>query len=184
MMAELLISFAVLVVGCAMTTPALRPISWSTRMRETYVCTQSLTLAARLIVWMGGLVSPTSGIVVPIYLAPARNATYVLFFRTEIIFDLIDSVGSVTSATTYDAAINWYIPRKLCTTQLLQHSRRRLRSTCGARSRGRLRRTPVSRSTSAGRSRAKRESNHRSRPSTCAPAGPQSSPSCCSGPEP
>ncbi|KAL4399888.1 hypothetical protein ACI68E_002797 [Malassezia pachydermatis] len=37
MMAELLISFAVLVVGCAMTTPALRPISWSTRMRETSI---------------------------------------------------------------------------------------------------------------------------------------------------
>ena len=56
-----------------------------------------------------------------------------------------------------------------------------LRSTSCARSRDRLRRTPASRSTSAGRWRAKQESNHRSRPSTCAPAGRRSSPSCCSG---
>lgn len=34
---ETLIAFFVLVLGCALTTPKLRQISWTSRMRETYV---------------------------------------------------------------------------------------------------------------------------------------------------
>ncbi|SHO75815.1 Uncharacterized protein MSYG_0148 [Malassezia sympodialis ATCC 42132] len=34
---ETLVAFAVLVLGCALTVPRLRPIAWSARMRETSI---------------------------------------------------------------------------------------------------------------------------------------------------
>lgn len=34
---ETLIAFFVLVLGCALTTPKLRQISWASRMRDSYV---------------------------------------------------------------------------------------------------------------------------------------------------
>lgn len=37
MIIETLLAFGVLVLGCVLATPKLRPIAWTTDMRETYV---------------------------------------------------------------------------------------------------------------------------------------------------
>ena len=53
---ETLIAFFVLVLGCALTTPKLRQISWASRMRDSYVFAFILTCTGKL---MSRMLDPT-----------------------------------------------------------------------------------------------------------------------------
>ena len=53
---ETLIAFFVLVLGCALTTPKLRQISWTSRMRDSYVFAFMLTCTGKL---MSRMLDPT-----------------------------------------------------------------------------------------------------------------------------
>lgn len=63
---ETLLSFVVLALGCAMTTPALREIDWSAELRDEYV---DSTYSAPSTVCMRARVSPTCATAARRYLA-------------------------------------------------------------------------------------------------------------------